>query len=276
MHKSLAEALQLRITVVSVCHLREVGIHAGIPATEALHALVRLEILDVVALTGGANEGTGSAAQTGGGKLLPLGRIEECFCLIAAEGVCRQIVQGQLIQTVTDQILLCIHRGGVAFLRQSIQLGKQRLTLFGEGIQIQRILRLVADDVTAGGGCIDTEGAAEAGLGGLVASHRNDDTVLPAVFIVGVNGIDQENPVQNLKASYVAGAYAEDHKILALLTGVDHLDGFSFHLEIHQILGLGEEEILSGANGVQRIAHLHAVFPLGEVGTAIGAVNRQI
>ena len=65
MHESLAEALLLRQSVISVRHLREIGIHAGIPASVTDHAVARVEILNIVTLAGGANEGAGAAAEAG-------------------------------------------------------------------------------------------------------------------------------------------------------------------------------------------------------------------
>ena len=69
MHKSLTEALQLAVTAVAVCHLGKVGVHAGIPAAEALDAVTRVEVADVIALAGGANEGAGAAAKASLGEV---------------------------------------------------------------------------------------------------------------------------------------------------------------------------------------------------------------
>ena len=84
-HKSLAETLLLGKSVVSVRHFGKLGIHTGVPATEANDTVARAEILDVVALAGGANEGAGTAAQTGSGQFLPSGMVKQLLRLAAAK-----------------------------------------------------------------------------------------------------------------------------------------------------------------------------------------------
>ena len=58
MHKSLAEALLLGESVVSVRHLRELGIHTGVPASVTDHAVSGVKVLNVIALAGGTYECT--------------------------------------------------------------------------------------------------------------------------------------------------------------------------------------------------------------------------
>ena len=61
-HKSLTETLFLSVTDVAVCHQSEVRVHTGIPAAESLNLVADGIILDIVALTGWADESTGAAA----------------------------------------------------------------------------------------------------------------------------------------------------------------------------------------------------------------------
>ena len=98
MHKSLAEAFFLRKTGVTVRHLCEIGEHTAIPATETVDAVTGLEIADVVALAGRANERTSTATETSFGKLSPLGRIEVLFGLAAAECVFFEVCERKLAE----------------------------------------------------------------------------------------------------------------------------------------------------------------------------------
>ena len=84
-HESLTETLQLCESGVAVSHFCEVGIHTGVPAAETLDAVSCIEVPDVVALTGGAYKGTGTAAETAFRKLSPLVGVEVLVQLVAAE-----------------------------------------------------------------------------------------------------------------------------------------------------------------------------------------------
>ena len=96
MHESLTESLQLAGTVISVSHHCEIGIHTGIPAAVTLDSVSGIIILDVIALAGRANEGTGTAAQASLRKSCPLIGVEQFHQLVSAEGICGQIFQRQL------------------------------------------------------------------------------------------------------------------------------------------------------------------------------------
>ena len=234
-------------------HSGEIGIHTGVPATEALDAVSGVEILDVVTLAGRANEGTGSAAKAGRGEFLPLGCVKKFLGLVSTEGVCLQICQGKLLHTLADESLLLLHCGIVGILGQRSHSREKCLALFGLCIEIESILGAVANDVSLGICRVNAEGRAEAGLGRTGASHGNDHAVLAAVLIIGIYRIGEEDAIQDLKALDVASACAEDNEILTFASGVDDLDALSLYLEIHEVLGLGEEEILRAANGVERI-----------------------
>ena len=53
--------------------------------------------------------------------------------------------------------------------------------------------------------------------------------------------------------------------------GIDDLDLLALELELDQVLGLGEEEILGAAHGVERVRQLHALLP-GLVARLTGSV----
>ena len=76
MHKSLSETLYLTQSGVTVSTLGKVGIHTRVPASETDDAVAGVEVLDVIALTGRTNEGTGAASETGLRKGLPFGSVE--------------------------------------------------------------------------------------------------------------------------------------------------------------------------------------------------------
>ena len=93
------------------------------------------------------------------------------------------------------------------------------------------------------------------------AGHGHNGAVLPAGLVIAVHRRRKKHLVQNGEAPRVAGAHAENHKVLVLRAGIDDLDFLALHLEIHQILRLGEEEILGAAHGVQGLRHFKALLP---------------
>ena len=99
--------------------------------------------------------------------------------------------------------------------------------------------------------------------------------MLAAVLVVGVNGINEINAIQNVEGCGVASAYTEHNEVLALLASVDDLDLLALHLELHQVLGLGEEEVLCGTGGVELLGHLNALIPLLELGAG-SRVNGKV
>ena len=106
MHESLAETLQLGKSGLTCRHFGEIGIHAGIPAAEALYTVTGIEILDIIALAGGADKGSGAATETRLRKLLPLGCAEKLFGLAIAESVCRERGKRELLHALTYQLFL--------------------------------------------------------------------------------------------------------------------------------------------------------------------------
>ena len=53
-------------SVVSVSHFGKLGIHARIPASVTDNAVSGVEVLYVIALAGGADEGAGATSEAGG------------------------------------------------------------------------------------------------------------------------------------------------------------------------------------------------------------------
>jgi hypothetical protein len=84
-HKSLSETLKLEVTGVAVRHSRKVCVHARVPTTESLYAVVSLEILDIVALTSGAYESTRTATKTRFGKFFPFSVVEKFVEFVGSE-----------------------------------------------------------------------------------------------------------------------------------------------------------------------------------------------
>ena len=118
-HKSLAETLLLGETVVSVSHSGELGIHAGVPASVTDNSVSCVEILYVIALACGANEGAGSAAKAGRRKLIPCGIVKELTCFAAAESLGGKLLKGKLIHDLGDLFLLLVNCLFAGLLKKS-------------------------------------------------------------------------------------------------------------------------------------------------------------
>ena len=100
--------------------------------------------------------------------------------------------------------------------------------------------------------------------------------MLAAVLIIAIYRIGEINAVKYLEALGVASANTEDHEILALLSGVYYLDLLTVDLEINEIFGLREEEILCRTLGVTSVRKLNTISPLGITGSALTVVCRDI
>ena len=133
----------------------------------------------------------------------------------------------------------------------------------------------MTNDVALGCSSVDAECAAETGLKRLIAGKGHQNAVLAAIFIIAVGGFSQEHAIQHFKAAHIAGTHAEDHKVLALLAGVDDLDLLPLGLEIHEVFGLREEKVLRAAHGVERVGQHLAVLPFLKPRARL-AVDRQI
>ena len=149
-HKPLAEPLQLRQARLPGGHFGEVGIHARVPAAEALHAVAGVEVLDVVALAGGADEGAGAAAEAGFRTALPTaGSLKNASVLPAAERVrTTGLPAAAAAMPCADLRLLRglrLHRPPVrsAMRRES----SSAAPFVGFRVQIQRVVGFPAGDV---------------------------------------------------------------------------------------------------------------------------------
>ena len=177
---------------------------------------------------------------------------------IAYAGTNMQNVLVQAVKPLDDMMMIVTFTSGEKRLYDATQL-----------------LVYPANNIAFGSGCVNAKGLAETGLRGTSTGHRNDHAMLTAVLVVGVLGIHQKYTVKDLKALDVAGANTENNEIFALLAGVNDLNRLSFHLEIHQVFGLGEEKVLGAAYCIQRVRKGHTLLPLGKDSAAIG-INGQI
>ena len=113
---------------------------------------------------------------------------------------------------------------------------------------------------------VDSEHAAEAGLLGSRAGHGDDGALVSAGFIVAVDRVAQKDAVKNLKALGVAGAHAENNKVLCVVAKIDDFDFLSVHLKAHEVFGLGKKRSLGGTVGVKLVeTNLCALAPFKEV-----------
>jgi len=259
-HEPLAEPLELGGPGLAGGHLREIGIHAAVPAAEALDLRAGVELLDVVALAGRADERAGAATEAALGERGPLGRLEQLHHVLAVETLEIQVFQGQLAENFPGLFLL----GPDCFLAGILQHGKagrQLFAFFGVGLPVEAFAVHPAAHV-AGWLCrVDAEDRAEAGLGRARAGHGDDDAVFAAGFIVGVGRFCQKDLVQNVKAPGVARAHAEEDEGLGGIAALDELDLLARHLEADEILDLREEQILGAADGVELLGERQALLP---------------
>jgi len=78
--------------------------------------------------------------------------------------------------------------------------------------------------VPLGGRGVNSKDGAEAGLLRFCAGEGHDGAVLTSRLVVGVHRVDKEHLVENGEAPRVAGAHAEEHKVLVLGARVGDLD----------------------------------------------------
>ncbi|OPZ18891.1 MAG: hypothetical protein BWZ04_02561 [Firmicutes bacterium ADurb.BinA205] len=100
--------------------------------------------------------------------------------------------------------------------------------------------------------------------------------MVTSVLVVAVNRLGKEDLIEDSEASRIAGTYTEDNEILGFFTYIDDFDVFALHFEIHNILGLREEEILSAADCIESAAHSHAAFVLLILGSTVVSVYGKV
>ena len=233
-------------------------------------------VLDIVALAGGANECAGSAAKAGLGKLCPLIGIEDIEKSVLSEIISGNICEGELFEDLLCLSLLSVNSLAAALGKEGLYGLDELLALFGVCLNVNSVLSGPAGSVSLGSSSVDAKHAAEAVFLRLGASHCNNGSVLTAGSIVAVNRVCKENLVQNGEASCIAGTNAEYYEILALGSVVDDLDVLTLDIEVAEVLGLGEEEILGTSYGVECLAHLCALGPFLVACPAVIAVNGEI
>ena len=275
MQKALTEALKLRRPGLASGHLGEVGVHAAVPAAEAAYLFAGVKFLDVVALTGRADEGAGAAAKAALAELLPLRTVEERLGLSCAEAFEGQTVQGEFFHDLPRARL---KRGDSvrAAVCQKRKTGRQCFALLRVGAPVERGFIHPAGHVPGGVSRVNAEGGAEAGFLRTGAGERHDGDVFAPRLIEGVGRGGEEHPVENIEAAAVAGAHAKEHKGRDLGAVLDQLQIFALHAEINEIFHLREEQILRAANGVQALRERNALLPAGVIGLTRGVVRGEI
>ena len=235
----------------------------------------RVKILNVIALAGGADKGAAAAAETRSRKHIPCGIVEKCIGFAAAEFLCIQLCKGKLCKARRNFPALRVY-GFLIAVRKKLRNNRKHLfASLALGIKIKRIRRLIADDIALRVCSINAEGAAKTGLGGTRASHGENDPMRAAVLIIRIHRIRQKDAIQNIKAARIASADPEENEILALFAGINDLNLFSRDLEIHQVLGLGEEKVLCAAVCMQCRGKLGAAVPFLIFGAAV-CINGNI
>ena len=93
-----------------------------------------------------------------------------------------------------------------------------------------------------------------------MAGQGYDGAMLSSGRVIGIHRIRQEYLVQNLHSPHIAGTHAEYHKGLILkLCRVD-TDLSALITALVEHLALGEEAVLTGLHGLQRIDIHHGLF----------------
>jgi hypothetical protein len=257
-----------------VCHLGEVGVHAGVPATESQNTVSGVVILNVIALTGRANEGAGAATEAGFRKSLPFGTVKDLHGLAAAEAIGRKVCKGELAHNLCGLFLLSVYSFVVAlFKTKRIQ---ELFALFGVCLPVISVFGLPNGNITAGIGAIDTERTAEAGFGRSCTSHRNDNAVLSARCVIAVKRFYKKYSVKDLKALNVTSANTENYEVFGSLANVVYFDALAFNLEFHKVFKLREEEILGALCGVERVAQLNILISMSVNGVAVLVVRGDV
>ena len=256
-------------------HHGEVGIHAAVPAAVALDAAAGVEILDVVALAGGADEGTGAACQTGLVKCLPQGGVEILLSGLSTPFPEAQVFLRQPLADGADTGLFLLHRFLAAAFQEASQPGSEGGSLVALGQPVEVFIGEPGGHVPLRGGAVDAEGSTEAGAIRPSAGQAHNGAHLPPGSIEAVHRVGQKHPVQYRHGPHVAGPHAKHHKggIPVLFRGDGELPGVA--CAGVQVLALGEEYILGGLDGFQRV-QVGGAFrrPQGEIRLS-GSLDRQ-
>ena len=110
MHKALTKAFKLAGTRIAVRHFRKIGVHAAIPAAEALYAVTGVEIFNIVALARRAYKRAGAAAEACLGQAFPLRRIKFFHHNVAAEAIRCKILKRKLCENFFRFFFLRVYR----------------------------------------------------------------------------------------------------------------------------------------------------------------------
>ena len=183
--EALTEPLHLSRTGLTGGHLGKVGIHAAVPAAETAHRFAAVKVLNVIALTGWADEGTGTAAKAAFGQRLPFRPLEKRLGFVGAKGAEVQLAKGQISRDIADNALHFFYRCliGVLQYREGI---RQCTTLFGVWLPIEESVCLPAGHISPGVCGVDAKGGAEAGLLRSATGQRYDASCGSALGIIAI------------------------------------------------------------------------------------------
>ena len=235
-----------------------------------------IKIADVVALAGGADERAGAAAQAGLIEVLPLGGVELLHHVLAVKAGEVEVGKRVFRHLGAGLVLGGGKRRAVGLLAEVLNGGEQLFALLGLGIQVHLVAQHPCLHVAFRLGKVDAKHGAEAGLAQrLEAAQRDHGAAVAAGLIVAVHGVGEEDAVEYVETAGVAGAHAEEYERLGGKHGVLDLDALARDAERHEILALGEEQILGGLDGHLPQRDFTAAFPEVVVDLA-GALHRQV
>ncbi len=148
-----------------------------------------IKIPDVIALTGRTYKGACTASETAFGKLCPLRILEIIMSLTRPEIISLNICKREHIKfsldILPDTICIAIR----CLLKRTLDLLKECCTLLCIGLPEDLCIILPCSYIAARLRCIDSEGAAEAGILRSIAGLSDDDAVLSPVLIICIDRI---------------------------------------------------------------------------------------
>ena len=120
----------------------------------------------------------------------------------------------------------------------------QRFALFRVGLPEKRFALDPAADIALRSCGVNAEGLTEARFLGVGAGQRYNGTAGAAGGIEGILRFSKEDPVENFKASRIAGTHAEQDKRLCRVTRFHKVKLFARHTEADEVFHLREKQIL--------------------------------
>ena len=245
-------------------HLREVGIHTAVPASELFNTVSGIKLANIVALTSRANESACAATEASLRKAGPLVAVEIVKQIVVLHMLKTYLCKRKLFHNCVNSAFCIVNSFFVCRFKNRGNLFEQCIAFVCCALQIKFVADFPSLDIALGVCRIYAETLAKTGFLGSAAGKRNNRAVVASVFIIGINRVCKIHLVKNRERTDIARSYAEDNEILALFSCICNLDFFVFHFYIVKIFCLWEEKIFSRAVSVKFLSKLNAVPIFGK------------